>query len=306
MRYAVVALACGMALLPAGQAAADPSLEEVQADLQERESELAKVIDDFNASQEELKAAEETYEELQEELPELQAVVEESYDSVAQIVSTVYTGGEFAMINSVLGGDPETFADRLGYLQSITELQGDELRHHMDAVNELEERLEEAELLLEQQDEIVNELEEQREEIEAEIAELEDLRSRITPVEEPSYDAPPASGDASVVVQFAYDQLGKPYQYGSAGPNGFDCSGLMKASWAQAGVNLPHNVQMQWNQVSKVSRDQLRPGDIVFYEGMGHNAMYVGDGKIVHAPRTGDVVKVASINIMSIAGYGRP
>lgn len=306
LRYAVVAVVCTMALVPAGHAAAEPTLEEVQADLEEREAELSKVIDDYNASQEDLESAEDAYEELQEELPELEAEVDATFAAVSEIVHTVHSGGEFAMINSVLDGDPETFADRMAYLQNITELQGEELRSHMDSIAELEENLEAAEDLLREQEEINEELEEQADEIEAEIDELEELREEVAPPEEPSYDAPPASGDASDVVDFAYAQLGKPYNYGSSGPDGFDCSGLMKASWAQAGVNLPHNVQSQWNAVTRISQDQLQPGDIVFYEGLGHNGMYVGDNKIVHAPRTGEVIRVADMNIMSVLGFGRP
>jgi cell wall-associated NlpC family hydrolase len=113
-------------------------------------------------------------------------------------------------------------------------------------------------------------------------------------------------GGNQTVVDFAYAQLGDPYEYGSGGPDTWDCSGLVKGSWGAAGVSLPHNVAMQWDKVAKVSRSELQPGDIVFYSGLGHNAVYIGDDQIIHAPRTGDVVKIASINIMSIQGYGRP
>ncbi|GAB3996565.1 hypothetical protein GCM10029992_17050 [Glycomyces albus] len=108
------------------------------------------------------------------------------------------------------------------------------------------------------------------------------------------------------MVQFAYDQLGDPYEYGSSGPDTWDCSGLVQGAWAQVGASLSHNVQMQWNETARISRDELQPGDIVFYDGLGHNGIYIGDGQIIHAPHTGDVVRVADIDIMAIQGYGRP
>jgi cell wall-associated NlpC family hydrolase len=129
-------------------------------------------------------------------------------------------------------------------------------------------------------------------------------------LEQVAPDPPPAnnpdySGD-STVVQFAYDQLGDPYAYGSEGPDSWDCSGLVQGAWGAAGYSLSHNVEMQWGETARVSREELQPGDIVFYSGLGHNALYIGNDEIIHAPRTGSHVKIASIYIMDIQGYGRP
>ena len=91
--------------------------------------------------------------------------------------------------------------------------------------------------------------------------------------------------------------LGVPYVWGGASPSGFDCSGLVMYVYAQVGVSLPHNAAMQYNSVGVyVSRDQLQPGDLVFFDGLGHMGMYIGGGQFVHAPHTGDVVKVSSIS----------
>jgi peptidoglycan DL-endopeptidase CwlO len=102
----------------------------------------------------------------------------------------------------------------------------------------------------------------------------------------------------SSVVSIATRYLGVPYVWGGASPSGFDCSGFVMYVFAQVGVSLPHYTVAQWdypNAVS-VSRDQLQPGDLVFFYGLGHVGIYIGNGEFVHAPHTGDVVRIDSLN----------
>jgi cell wall-associated NlpC family hydrolase len=98
------------------------------------------------------------------------------------------------------------------------------------------------------------------------------------------------------VVGVAMAQLGKPYVWGTAGPSTFDCSGLVVYSYSQVGVSLPHSSYSLWNAGVYVSRDQLEPGDLVFFDGLGHVGIYIGGGQFIHAPHTGDVVKISSLN----------
>ncbi|MDX6214980.1 MAG: peptidoglycan DL-endopeptidase CwlO [Frankiales bacterium] len=122
---------------------------------------------------------------------------------------------------------------------------------------------------------------------------------RTQPVTESIAPAPTRhySGNAvQVALQAAQDQLGKPYQWGAAGPDSFDCSGLTLFAYAQAGISLPHYTGDQWNQGRHVSRGELQPGDLVFFEkNLGHVGMYVGNGNFIHAPHSGDVVKISSL-----------
>jgi cell wall-associated NlpC family hydrolase len=101
--------------------------------------------------------------------------------------------------------------------------------------------------------------------------------------------------------------IGKPYIWAAAGPRGYDCSGLTLVAWASAGVSLRHHTQWQWQNAKAVSRGELQPGDLVFhYSDLHHMGMYVGNNTIVHAPHTGDYVRMASLDIGPIAGYRRP
>src|SRR5581483_1429027 len=96
------------------------------------------------------------------------------------------------------------------------------------------------------------------------------------------------------VVGIAMQYLGVPYVWGGASPSGFDCSGFVLYVYAQIGVSLPHSAASQYNYGVPVSRDQLEPGDLVFFDGLGHNGIYIGNGQFIHAPHTGDVVKISS------------
>jgi cell wall-associated NlpC family hydrolase len=117
----------------------------------------------------------------------------------------------------------------------------------------------------------------------------------------------PASGRAAVAVATAKAQVGKPYVWAAAGPSAFDCSGLTMYSWSAAGVALPHSSSMQIGVGNRVSRSQLQPGDLVFfYSPIHHVGLYVGNGMMIHAPTSNDVVKYASIDNMPFSGASRP
>jgi peptidoglycan DL-endopeptidase CwlO len=106
--------------------------------------------------------------------------------------------------------------------------------------------------------------------------------------------APPPTH--SSVVSIAERYLGTPYVWGGASPSGFDCSGLVMYVYAQVGVSLPHSSYAQYGMGSPVSRSDLQPGDLVFFDGLGHVGIYVGGNSFIHAPHTGDVVKISSIS----------
>jgi cell wall-associated NlpC family hydrolase len=119
--------------------------------------------------------------------------------------------------------------------------------------------------------------------------------------EDPDPTPPPPSGGAQAAIGFARAQLGEPYRWGAAGPGSWDCSGLTMGAWAAGGKSLPHYSVAQYQQSTPISPSELRPGDLVFWgsssrsSSIYHVALYVGDGRIIHAPRTGRPVSEESM-----------
>jgi peptidoglycan DL-endopeptidase CwlO len=106
-----------------------------------------------------------------------------------------------------------------------------------------------------------------------------------------------------VAAFFAVERVGVPYRYGGESPDtGFDCSGLVRWSYARVGVDVPHNSQALYSVGKKVARDAMQPGDVLFFRGLGHVGLYLGSGRMVHAPQTGEQVEIVEL---SETNYGR-
>ncbi|MGW4540267.1 NlpC/P60 family protein [Streptomyces chartreusis] len=111
---------------------------------------------------------------------------------------------------------------------------------------------------------------------------------------------------AAAAVSYAYAKLGSPYVWGATGPNAFDCSGLTQAAYREAGVSLPRTTYAQIDAGRRVSRSELRPGDLVFfYSGISHVGLYIGNGQMIHAPNPSAPVRVAPLDEMPFAGATR-
>ena len=125
------------------------------------------------------------------------------------------------------------------------------------------------------------------------------------PANVPDYPAP--SARAATAISAAKSQLGKPYVFGTNGPNTFDCSGLTQWAWAKAGVSMSHYTVSQYNEFPHIPLNALQPGDLVFFKiDLGHMGMYIGGGMVIHAPQTGDVVKISPLSNFNVVGASRP
>jgi cell wall-associated NlpC family hydrolase len=126
----------------------------------------------------------------------------------------------------------------------------------------------------------------------------------------PPVSVPVATSGAGhpAAASIALRYLGVPYVWGGASPRGFDCSGLVMYVYAQLGISLPHYTVAQWGATSHISLSQAQPGDLVFFDGLGHVGIYLGNNQFVHAPHTGTVVQVASLSgyyASALVGVGR-
>ncbi len=128
------------------------------------------------------------------------------------------------------------------------------------------------------------------------------------PAPAPAPSVPAPASTAGIATSAAQGQLGVPYKFAASSPGvAFDCSGLTKYAWGKAGVYLPHQSAAQFASTPHVPKDEAQPGDLIFYYApIGHVALYLGGGMMIHAPATGDVVKIVAVNWGKVVGVSRP
>ena len=211
-------------------------------------------------------------------------------------------------VNLLGSGDPEEFLDGLGAVQALNSSRADQLESFGKTAKQLQNRRDQLEdrqtsLAADRKD-----LDKERDKIQAKHDEAKRKLALLSGAQQAAFNSSnteidfdiSASGRAAKAIAFAKAQLGDAYVYGGTGPNGWDCSGLMQASWRAAGVSIPRVVGPQYGATKSISMGELQPGDLVFYGDMSHNGMYLGNGKVIHSPRPGK-----SVEIMGLSGYSK-
>ncbi|MGH3646269.1 MAG: NlpC/P60 family protein [Micromonosporaceae bacterium] len=293
-------------------AAADPSIQELEAKIEKLAAQLGPVIEKYNQARDKLDETKAKAARLAKSMKPLQDKADKMYAEVGKIAKQAYKGGRASAVNALLGsGSPETLVDQLSTLDRLAAGQQKGL-HGLELITSRLNRQKGAiDSLLADRREIEHDLAARKKKIQGQIDKLQELRRKAYGEKygnnKPSYIPPYIPGPAGKAVRYAIAQIGDPYSFGSDGPDSFDCSGLVLASWREAGVSLPHSSKKQYYATRRVSRDELAPGDIVFYySDIHHDAVYVGDGWIVHAPEPGRYVEQVRYDKWEIYGYGRP
>lgn len=320
-------------------------LEAAQDRLHELERDFEIAVEEFNAVRErleDLQAEISSTELVVDELSDRMSGREEHAEELAQ---EMYKSGPVGGMEAVLSSESLSEMDaRLAYIETSEELHTEVFERLASDRSVLEDKLAGLEEARAAAAEAEAEMADLREEIEAKLADQEDeigeLRTAIeraerreeareeaaeeTAAEETDTPAPPStsgggtapappssapapSAGAQAAVDAALSQVGKPYQWGAAGPNSYDCSGLTMWAWAHAGVALPHNSGMQYAATPRVAQSDWQPGDLLFYGSpIHHVSMYIGNGQMVEAPYTGSQVRVVPTRTSDYVGAGRP
>ncbi|GAB3205601.1 NlpC/P60 family protein [Marinactinospora thermotolerans] len=317
-------IAAGALILTPAVAHADPTAQDVQEEIEQLERDFSALNEEYNQAKQDHDAAQKKLEEIQDDLEETDEGLAALRDDVRILASSAYSGVDYGSPAYLLGSQgPEQVLRQsadLGYLSSSQQASLERYSSEKDKLAKLEA---EAQQIEQEAADKLAEAEEAKEEGEAKIAEQEELLEQLTAEEQEAATANlgstssgsassssssssgggasytgSASGNARVALDFAYAQIGKPYIWGGNGPDGYDCSGLTKAAWAQAGVSLPRTSQEQFHAGTRVSWDQLQPGDLMFFYGSSptHVGMYAGNGKMVHASTSSKPIGEVTLN----------
>jgi len=291
-------------LAPATVAHADPTLAEIEAQLDKSGEELEVTVEAYNQINIDLAATQAKLQPLNDNMTKANANVEQ----VA--IQAFKNSSNLRNLSVVLNASSSsTLMDQMTTLQQMTKQQQKQITDLNQAKLKLDETLA-------AQNAQKADLENKKKKIEGDVKKLDALKTKAEKagstktktVSTPTGPPPQLSGRAGEAVSYAMKQVGKPYKWGAAGPNSFDCSGLTMKAWEAAGITLPHNAASQWNSshVAHISRSQLAPGDLVFYSGLSHVGIYYGNNQIIHAPTTGKNVQIAPVDKGStIYGFGR-
>ncbi|WP_155369320.1 C40 family peptidase [Catellatospora vulcania] len=311
----VAAMLVGVA--PALPAHAEPSISEIEAEISKTWEKLEPLIEDYNKVHSELKKLQKKAATLDAKLQPLRVTVEVTRTRVGVIASEYYKGGRSTEVNALLGsGSPKQFADQLMILQQIAHGKQEQISATAEAKAKFDVEKESLDKAIAEQKVKDEDMAKKKKVIEAEMANLQKLRTKAYGSGGSggalkigaACPAQMGSGKGQTAASWACKQISKPYVWGAAGPSSFDCSGLTQWAYGKAGVSLTHYTKDQWGETTKVSTPQV--GDLVFFYGdLHHVGMYVGTvgGRrvMVHAPHTGDVVRMQYIDVMPVAGYRR-
>ena len=311
------------------RAAPQPTVSQVQAQVNQLTAQFNKAVEQYDQVAEQLTAAKARLSQVNKEMAGDQAKYGAARLKVVQIANASYMdSGQTSLAGLLTSNDPAQVLAEASIIMQLTGARNMETQYFLglaQQVGSVQQEQQRTELGIQQ-------LADQQAQTKNSIARLLDSKKATldtltasqqqqvtattlggtgTSSGSQTYDGPTGS-QADKAVQFAYAQLGCPYLYGGTGPchPGFDCSGLVQAAWAYAGVSIPRDTYEQWAALPHISESSLQPGDLIYYDGIGHVAMYVGGGYIIDAPQTGYTVEKIPMSTTWYAdntdGYARP
>ncbi|MER7753407.1 NlpC/P60 family protein [Kitasatospora sp. NPDC097643] len=328
-RVSVLTAAAATAVALSAQVAAhaapspSPKKEDVKAQIDQLQEQQEQAAEKYNGAKERADQLRKQADQLQDQVARSQEQMTQLQTGLAAVAGEQYrTGGIDPSVQLMLSSDPSGYLDKASSVQQASASQAEALKGLLDQQRRLDQEKAEAAAVLASLDSTTKDLNQAKADVNQKLKAAQDLMNSLSASERAALRAqqaqddrasrgtdrpdlgplPQASGYAGVAVAKAMSKQGSPYVWGATGSSTFDCSGLMVWAYGQAGVSLPRTSQEQGNVGTRVpSLDQAQPGDLVIYGSDRHHVgMYIGNGMVVHAPHTGDVVKVMKADAMPI------
>ncbi|GAA0691684.1 C40 family peptidase [Kitasatospora atroaurantiaca] len=324
---AVAGLAGAASLLPLASAHAEPkpSIEQVKREVDQLHEDAESSTEKFNKAEEQQKQLQQDANTIQDRIARQQARISEMQTVLGGVAAEQYrSGGIDPSVKLMLSSAPDRYLQQASMADQATNRQVGTLRALMAEQRKLDQDRAEAGRKLAELERATVDARQRKAEVKEKLAKVQKLLGSLTAAERAQVNddgtgkasrsssrgqtyTGPATGQVKAVLDFAYAQLGKPYEWGATGPNSFDCSGLTQGAWRAGGVALPRVSQDQWNAGRHVAKSDLQPGDLVFYySDLHHVGIYIGNGQLLHAPRTGKNVEIVGLDVMPYMGAVRP
>jgi peptidoglycan DL-endopeptidase CwlO len=305
-----------LAPAPDADAAPKPSVAATKKKLAKLNGQVDKLVDQYNKAKSQLDAAKKEQKALDGQVAAEQRTYQGMHARVAQIATAAYKNGTLDYTTSLLAAqDPNAALSQMSAFTQLSSSRSEELKAFVNSAQRLRREQAMAQYALAVVQKHTESVRKQKATVEKAISHQRELLRKAGELTRPNgpiggtYTGP-ASGPPRKALEYAYAQLGKPYIWGGTGPKGYDCSGLTMMSWRAAGVSLPRVVPDQYAATRKVAKSDLQPGDLVYFDNLGHEGMYVGGGRFLHAPHTGSVVKFDSMSnpwyVSHYVGASRP
>ncbi|MDQ0715670.1 cell wall-associated NlpC family hydrolase [Streptomyces luteogriseus] len=315
-----------------GTGHAEPQLSpaQVKAKVDELYQEAEVATEKYNGAKEKAEAAGQRLKNLQDQAARKEERLNSARDALGSVAAAQYrAGGLDPAVQLALSDDPDRYLENTEFVERAGNRQNAAVAGVRKRLREIEQLRGAAHIELTSLKSRQTELKQHKKTITGKLGSARQLLSRLGVQERsrlgassdrasrstgardtlaaPGSASPQAPNSrAAAAVSYAYQKLGSPYVWGATGPNAFDCSGLVQAAYRAAGVSLPRTTYSQIAAGRRVSRSELLPGDLVFfYAGISHVGIYVGDGRMIHAPNPSAPVRVAPLDEMPFAGATR-
>ncbi|MFD0278400.1 NlpC/P60 family protein [Kitasatospora sp. NPDC127111] len=328
-RVSVLTAAAATAVALSAQVAAhaapspSPKKDDVKAQIDQLQEEAEQATEKYNGAKERADQLRKQADQLQDQVARGQDQMTQLQGGLAAVAGEQYrSGGIDPSVQLMLSSDPSGYLDKASSVQQASSSQTEALKGLQDQQRRLDQQKAEAAAILASLDSTTKDLNQAKADVNKKLKEAQDLLNSLSAADRAALRAqqqqedrasrgseradlgslPQAGGYAGAAVSNAMSKQGSPYVWGATGPSTFDCSGLMVWAYGKAGISLPRTSQAQGNVGARVpSLAEAQPGDLIIYRSdRSHVGMYIGNGMVVHAPHTGDVVKVMKADAMPI------
>ena len=304
----VLAAGALAAFAGAAGAAPQPTVPQVQKEVGQLTTQMDQAVQHYDQAAQELASANQRLALVGHEVSTDRANFQSMRAQVAVIASTAYESGTMSSIGALLtSNNPQAVLSQASVLMQLSADRSAQVAQFLSAARQLEGAQQIGRHTQAAVAALGMQLLTRKQSIAAALAKKKALLATLTAQQAPAVTVGtggttsatytgPTNTQAEKAVAFAYAQLGKPYVWGATGPGSYDCSGLVQAAWASAGIAIPRDTYQQVAGLPAVPLPDLQPGDLVFFDSDGHVAMYVGGGMLIDAPQPGENVEKVSLS----------